>query len=138
MRRQYAAAERRAKIYSGEYDTPSERVCKECGRKFLSIYEKKFCSPACKKQYRIKTAKCKRCGKLLNYVGIFTVRGYCSDECRHLDQIDAAMDRGDYLPCEFCGKMFISKNYANVCCSKECCNALRQREIEARQRKLGF
>jgi len=67
---------------------------------------------------------------LLIEAGILTGNGYCCDECRHLAQIDAAKDRGDYIPCEFCGKMFISKDYSNVCCSKECRRALWQRKIE--------
>jgi hypothetical protein len=131
----YAKAESRIASLLGERDAPKEMVCQECGKVFLSLWEKEYCSAECGKKHRVETAQCLRigCFNRLKDHGNLTGRGYCSDKCREMAAVEKAEEKGDYILCSVCGKKFIRKNYSNVCCSNECRLALRTRRKEERQ-----
>lgn len=119
-RQHYARAEFINRIHAGDLHPDHEIVCKECGRKFVSSYNRSFCSAVCSEKHRIKTARCPVCERLLCKAGNLTGRGYCSDECRETAVLRKAKERGNYVACEQCGKMFIRRGYSNRFCSKSC------------------
>ena len=110
VRQKYDAAVAANKRHAGEQDIPIEKECKNCGKKFLTIYKsREFCSETCGEAYRITTG-----------------RGYCSDECREKDRLQKAIRDGNYIPCEQCGKNFIRSNLASRFCCKECYEKYRE------------
>lgn len=126
-RRRYAAAVAANKRHAGEADKPVEKVCKNCGKTFLTVYRgKDFCTSSCGEAYRINHAECPICHTRLIEKGITTGKGYCSEACREEARLQRAIQDGDYIACEQCGKKFIRKNFANRFCSKECYEAYRE------------
>ena len=108
------------KRHAGEADKPVEKVCKNCGKTFLTVYRgKDFCTSNCGEAYRINHAECPICHTRLIEKGITTGKGYCSEACREEARLQRAIQDGDYIACEQCGKKFIRKNFANRFCSKE-------------------
>lgn len=127
VRQRYATAVATNKRHAGEQDVPVEKECKNCGKKFLTVYKnREFCSEACGETYRIDTAECPVCHARLIDKGITTGRGYCSDECRDKDRLQKAIRDGNYIPCEQCGKNFIRPNLASRFCCKECYETYRE------------
>ena len=125
-RRRYAIAVDMNKRNAGEQDIPVEIECINCGKKFLTVYKGRgFCSEACKEEYHINNAVCPVCHCKLIDKGITTGRGYCSDECKDKARLQRAIQNGNYVPCEQCGKKFIRTNSAGRFCSKECYEAYR-------------
>lgn len=134
-RQRYARAERTVRMHmDGPYPYyPKEHTCKECGKKFITGSFTGFCSVECSERHRSKTARCPVCGRLLREGGNFSGRGYCSEECRTKAHIKAAKERGNYVPCANCGKMFIRHGYGNRCCSNACRIELKDKETRERE-----
>ena len=125
-RTRYELAVRRNKINAGDFVKPMEKDCKNCGKKFITTYEsREFCSENCRDEYKVNTAVCPYCKKKLIDKGITTGRGYCSEECRKKDELEGAIARGLYGPCEQCGKKFIHRNEQARFCSQACSIAYR-------------
>lgn len=122
MRRQYDRAEYINKVHAGDLYKPVEWECQECGKKTISNYAKTFCGIACREIHWAKTARCPICNKLLSEHKRNTGRGFCSDECKKIYQTKKAIEKGNYIPCQICKKEFISKNYSNIFCSRDCFN----------------
>ena len=108
-----------------------EMVCKYCSQTYHTYAGRSYCSDRCREAYNIENAKCIVCGVLLYPLDIIksSGRGYCSDKCKNKMKWERAMERGDVIPCENCGKEFISSGYANVCCSNDCRKALKVTNI---------
>lgn len=121
------------KIHAGDFDKPFEITCIECGKTILTTQKRGFCSIVCQESHRIQTAKCPVCRALLIDKGNETGRGYCSDDCKQASRLKRAIESGDYVPCEFCGKEFIRKNYSNVFCSNDCYLASRAEKRKAKE-----
>ena len=97
---------------------PHTYVCRSCGKPFQRICEQKaninFCD-TCKKTHWLRV--CTYCHKE------FVTSTYQKTIC----------DDPHYKECKECGKKFIIPNYRlyeDVCCSRECTNKLRSRNIK--------
>lgn len=124
-RKRYKKAEILNKIHAGDLYKVKEIVCKECGKKILTAYDRTFCSTS---------SRCPMCNTLLIEKGNNTGRGYCSEECKQKKRLKDAIEAGNYVPCEYCGKKFIRKNYSNRFCSKECFKNWTEKE---KQKKIA-
>lgn len=144
-RQHYAKAEYINRVNAGDLYKFIEKICKECGKKFCTSYGGAFCSDKCSAVYTkrkiIETAQCPICHTLLTTSGNFTGRGCCSEGCkqekvlRDVEEIiRVAIEKGNYIPCEFCGKKFISKNFSNRFCSRVCFDL----KIEEEKKKLSM
>jgi len=125
-RKHYEIATYINKKNAGDLYKVIEQNCQECGKKILSTYHRTFCSTVCMEIYRAKTAKCPVCNKLLADYKKNIGYGYCSEDCKKINQLKRAKENGDYIPCEVCGKEFIRKNYSNRFCSKDCFTSYRE------------
>lgn len=85
-RKEYEWAAERLNRHAGWNDvdkTLKTHICITCGKEFLSPYASGGnCSDACKKAYKIKTARCEVCKVPLIEHGNKTGKGYCSEKCR--------------------------------------------------------
>lgn len=134
-REHYKRAEIINKIHAGDLYKVEEITCVECGKKILTTYNRTFCSTSCSEKHRIKTAKCPVCHTLLIDNCNNTGRGYCSEECRQKNKLQKAIEKGNYVPCECCGKKFIRKNYSNRFCSMGC---YKRWSDEEREKKIAI
>lgn len=125
-RARYKIAVRINKEHAGDAFKPKQCVCVECGKAFMSVYNRDLCSDTCRHTYRLKTAKCPVCGVLLASKGIVAERGYCSDSCKEAHRLKVAIEQGRYIACEQCGKMFISKKEYGRFCGNTCARAYQQ------------
>lgn len=132
-RAKYKRAEFINKIHAGDLHKPKEITCLECGKKLLTTYIRSFCSTVCTEGYRIRKAKCPICKTLLTEKGNHSGRGCCSDECREKHKLQKAIEKGNYIPCEYCGEKFIKKRHDNWFCSSECS---RKSKTEENQKKV--
>jgi len=147
-RKEYEWAAERLVRHAGLNDMPKKQICENCGKEFLSAYMRKTCSDSCEKEYDIKTAKCEICKTLLIEHGNYDGYGTCSEECRQKlilkkeeDRIIKAKIEGDYVPCEWCKKDFVRRNYSNIFCGKECLDSYneyrRKRKMEENAKKIS-
>lgn len=108
--------------HMGIWDEPVEKECKQCGKKFTTLFNRKFCSESCQTQYRIENATCTFCGKNLYNMGI-TINNpqggkhFCSDNCRKAYNERIAREKGEVHICPNCHKEFWKKT---TFCSKKC------------------
>lgn len=123
---QYRIAVQVNKEHAGDAFKPKQLVCMECGKTFISTYNREFCGNSCRHTYRLKTAKCPECGALLASKGIVAEHGYCSDSCKEAHVLQVAIEKGRYIACEQCGKMFISKKEYGRFCGNICARAYQQ------------
>lgn len=133
----YQIAVKRNKLHAGECDKPREWVCKQCGKKILSVYKRDFCSTACRQEYISNDVRCTVCKRKLIEVGIYRThygRAFCSAECKeHYAEILAEQKQllegeepqqepgTETLRCLVCHKLFqrpISKEL--YVCSETC------------------
>lgn len=120
-RKHYEIAEYINKVHAGDlYKVPEPTNCVMCGNVIYSSYGKQFCSTQCLEIHRTQTAKCKICGELLISKGNESGRGFCTIECKNKHKLDKAIEEGHYVPCEYCKKMFIRKDYKNRFCGQDC------------------
>ena len=63
--------------------TKYKHICITCDKEYLSPYGfAGNCSDSCKKEYKIKTARCSGCGANLSEHGNNTGKGFCSEDCK--------------------------------------------------------
>lgn len=124
------------KIHAGDFDKPFEVTCTECDKKILTTRNRRFCSDVCAESHRIRTAKCPVCLDILSEKGNMKGRGFCSDSCKQKNQLKRAIESGNHIPCDFCGKKFIRKGYSNRFCSNDCYNNHREKEKEEKKESV--
>ena len=148
----YDAAVRANKKHAGDYDRPRERICEQCGKTFLSLYSRRFCSDSCQREHIAQTATCTTCGRRLIDLGIRRERAgiaFCSEACRekHKKDLREAREKAraesepkqvpgtETLRCLVCHKLFqrpISKD--PYVCSDSCKETFLRRQQERRRR----
>lgn len=121
MKKHYEIATYINKKNAGEFDpVVNENSCRMCNKRWLSIYSRTFCSPQCLELYRKENGRCLECSQLLIEKGITSGRGFCSETCRTASQRKKALEKGNFIKCNICKKEFISRNYKNIFCSRDC------------------
>lgn len=104
---------------------PKEHICPQCGKKFVSYYNRLFCSDACKIQNKKLNMACGHCGKKIIDIREPTEKecrsahpAYCSDKCRNQAKKEKDIARFGVKKCMNCGEEFISPNARF--CSRQC------------------
>ena len=96
-----------------------EKICECCGKKFLGIKTRKYCSQECSHNARKRQKEiiCKECGKHF-MVQEYRNAKFCSQECKVKNQSAEIVT----TICLNCGKEFSRKSYKilehNFCCKK--------------------
>lgn len=130
---------RRSKIRMGEMPWQQARVnnpgpCNQCGKQGAPSFgpHSGFCDHSCRKQYMIKTAKCKICGELLFPLGIEAKNGagFCCEEHAEQYRWKKAEEKGNITHCEYCKKEFIGP-VTKMYCSNECYKKHRNEKASA-------
>lgn len=97
------------------------RICEYCGKEFLGIKTRKYCSLECSHNARKKrkTLICQECGKEFE-VQDYRDAKFCSIECKNKNQSSKIIE----IECDNCHTKFFKKtcdiNETNNFCCKEC------------------
>ena len=118
-------------VYKERRKKKPTRYCKECGKEITSKWGKYFCCKSCatkynnehrdkfiygKEKHTVCTTKeryCVICGKKLEGFQ----RKYCSESCKNRSKY---LTEGHDVVCQYCGKIFKSRNPNRKFCSNEC------------------
>lgn len=93
-----------------------EKTCEQCGKPFVGVPTKRFCSDACRYADFKETVICPTCNKsFITYKSGQSRRTYCSKDC--IPKVEKKS-----ITCEGCGKEFMAYESQKGLkyCSKEC------------------
>lgn len=114
-----------SKARLGEYEKPKKQICMYCGKEFLSIYNRRFCSNVCSESHISDTKKCIVCGDLIYKHRAIQKNAtnikYCSSECKEKARYK------EIKKCKGCNKEFNATKHNQQWCSISCFNTNRER-----------
>lgn len=121
------------KKYANQVSNPTERICKQCGTKFTTIfYKQMYCNEE-------KEKGCVICGNLIKYKCSSWVPETCSPSCQAVLVKNKRRDNiaGEIRVCKWCGKEFHPKEVRDVYCEgshfKKCAICGKEFEIDVRK-----
>jgi len=105
-----------------------EKICVQCGCKFLGVYNAKFCSDKCRRTFenakRTRVIKiCKNCGRAFDCRKDDLDCVFCSRECHYeFRNKISSLNR----VCGWCGKKFKAKRKSQKFCCNSCSASARE------------
>ena len=120
-----------SKARLGEYKKPKKQICMYCGKEFLSVYDRRFCSNICSESHISDTKKCVVCGELIYKHRAIQKNAtnikYCSAECKEKSRYK------EIKKCKGCNEDFEAKKESQEWCSIQCFNANRSKILTRKE-----